>query len=223
MVRMANLLTTDELLNELKKRGDVSFTPKKNKEFYIVDDCWNLIKEFAGMCDYGINWKKLEKVGVDKAHDFYRKNCKRRISNYKINPKETKQMIYKSIFTNYRTQNIMKALAVLSNPVKVSPQITGVNVGDEVIYDDNNHGAWCSQSRLGVVTKVNKTCISWKEYELSGETLSDNTSGFHSQSFETVIHYYDKTQFKKVKAIKSFSKPRDNQLLGFEVRHDWGR
>lgn len=220
---MANLLTTEELLKELKKRGDVLFTPKNNKDVYIIDDCWDLIKEFAGMCDYGINWKKLEKVGVDKAHDFYKKHCKRRISNYKSNPTKVKQMIYKSIFTDYKTEHIMKALAVLSNPVKASPEMTGVNVGDEVIYYNNNLGAWCGKSTLGVVVKVNKTSISWKEYELSGETLSDNTSGFHSQSFETVIHYYDKTQFKKVKAIKSFSKPRDDQLLGYEVMHDWGR
>tara|TARA_R110000803_G_scaffold197550_1_gene261132 strand:- start:260 stop:607 length:348 start_codon:yes stop_codon:yes gene_type:complete len=115
----------------------------------------------------------------------------------------------------------MKALAVLSNPVKASPEMTDVNVGDEVIYSKDK--AWWGISTLGLVVKVNKTCISWKEYEVSGETLSNNPSACQSQTLEYVLHYYDKTKLKKVKTIKSFSKPRGNELLGFEVRHDWGR
>ena len=189
------------------------------KEIYIIDDCWDIIKEFAGMCDYGINWKKLEKVGVDKAHDFYKKHCKRRISNYKSNPTKVKQMIYKSIFTDYKTEHIMKALAVLSNPVKVSPQITGVNVGDEVIYDDNKR-SWRREGEdvLGVVTKVHKTCISWKEYELSGEIHETARAYEFLRLFYILL--YDKTKFKKVKVIKSFRKPRDEELLGYKI---WGR
>ena len=196
------------------------------KEIYIIDDCWDIIKEFAGICDYGINWKKLEKVGVEKAHNFYKMHCKRRISNYKSNPKKVKQMIYKSIFTNHKTEHIMKALAVLSNPVRAvrevgaavwwAREMRDINVGDEVIYVDNKRD-WRRKGEnvLGVVTKVHKTCISWKEYELSGEI--DEVPRAYEFLCLSYILLYDKTKFKKVKVIKSFKKPRDEELLGYKI------
>jgi len=208
-------MTTDELLNELKNRGEVSFTPKK-KEFYIVDDCWTMIKEFAGIWDYGIDWSKLERLGVDKVHDLFKNNCNKRLTNFKKNPAEAKRMIYKQLFTNYKTLENMKALALLTNPPKIIDELPDVSVGDEVMY-------WKNGNRLGVVVKINKTSISWKEYEDSGRTTSDNPDAFKLQTFETKTHYYDKTKFKKAKAIKHYRKPYEDELLGYEVRHDWGR
>ena len=182
---------------------------------------WNIIKEFAGICDYGIDWTKLERLGVDKVHDLYKNNCNRRLTNFKKNPALAKQMIYKQLFTTFKTEENMKALALLTNPPKRIDNIEfDVSVGDEVIY--RTSGIW-GGSRLGIVVKINKSSISWKEYEKSGETISDNPNACQEQTFECKKYLYDKTKFKKVKAIKDFRKPYESELEGYERRIDWGR
>jgi hypothetical protein len=202
---MANL-TDEELLQEMTKRFNFMVVSKK-KTYNFCDDLWGVIKEFAGIYNITTEWYKLEKVSVDKIHDFYKTYYRRRISNYKSNATEAKHMIFKHIWK--RPKNLLELSKLF---VKDKPTIN-VNVGDEVIYN----------RVLGVVSKVNKASISWRKYTIYKE-VSQNPDAFRQQTFETKRLYYCKTNPEKAICIKNFCLPEKWDSLEYhETTYDWGR
>ena len=192
----------------------------KKQTFYIQDDCWNIVKEFAGIYNITTKWDKLEKLGVDKVHDIYKQYTKRRIVNYKKFPAKVKELVYKKLFTQYKSFKLMTDLNDLINPKKEDKSFD-FNVGDEVMY--YNGAGWNGCSRLGRVIKINKSSITWAEFEVS-HSVSDNPDGCRFQTFEQKKHYYDKTKTMKPKCIRAnISIPDLDRCEYYTTNHDWGR
>tara|TARA_R110000803_G_scaffold144536_1_gene210371 strand:+ start:39 stop:713 length:675 start_codon:yes stop_codon:yes gene_type:complete len=224
---MANSMTTDQLIAELKKRG-CTVDVIKPKPFELLDDCWNIVKEFAGIYNLTTKWDKLEKLGVEKVHDVLKKYSRRRLTNYKKNPLNAKQIIYKILFTKNKSLELMTELKEMIDPKKEKKDtdtsfLDGFKVGDEVEYIPNGGMGWGVYSRLGKIVKINKSSVSWAEYEVS-HSESDNPSACYEQTFENKKHYYDKSNLMKSKSIKNFSVPTNpDDFIYYTSRHDWGR
>jgi hypothetical protein len=183
---------------------------------YIQDDCWNIVKEYAGITNWTTRWNKLDGIGVASLHNVMRKNLKIRITNVLKDAKTSKKMILKLLFSR-KTYPILQELNALlepkKNPRKINPLLEKVKVGDEVLYK-----YW-----LGVVTKVNKTSIIWRRY-YHGNEVSLNPGACHQQTFETRRFYYDKCYRDKAQCITQFQYP----LMDYETEYnertiDWGR
>ena len=86
-----------------------------------------------------------------------------------------------------------------------------VKVGDEVEY--NCH--------LGKIVKINKSSVSWAEYEIS------NTRSIvygPMQEFKDTKCCYDKSKLMRSKAIKNFHVPtKPDDFIYYTVRQDFGR
>ncbi len=52
--------TTEQLIAELKKRGCV-LQVIKPKTYELQDDCWTIVKEYAGIYDWTTQWFKMDK------------------------------------------------------------------------------------------------------------------------------------------------------------------
>ena len=214
-------MTTDQLIAELKKRGCIVDVIKP-KKFELLDDCWNIVKEFAGIYNLTTKWYKLEKLGVDKAHNIFKIYSKGRLSNYKHNPLDTKQVIYKYLFRTRKSLKLMTELKEMVDPKKKeadTSSLDGVKVGDEVKYTRGT--SWGAYSRLGKIVKINKSSVSWAEYEIS------NTRSIvygPMQEFKDTKCYYDKSKLMRSKAIKNFYVPTNpDDFIYYTSRHDWGR
>ena len=211
--------TDEQIIAEMNKRFEKVVITKK-QTFYIQDDCWNIVKEFAGIYNITTKWDKLEKLGVDKVHDIYKQYAKRRIVNYKKFPAKVKELVYKKLFTQYKSFKLMTDLNDLINPKKEDKSFD-FNVGDEVMY--YNGAGWNGCSRLGRVIKINKSSITWAEFEVS-HSVSDNPDGCRFQTFEQKKHYYDKTKTMKPKCIRAnISIPDLDRCEYYTTNHDWGR
>ena len=211
--------TDEQIIAEMNKRFEKVVITKK-QTFYIQDDCWNIVKEFAGIYNITTKWDKLEKLGVDKVHDIYKQYTKRRIVNYKKFPAKVKELVYKKLFTQYKSFKLMTDLNDLINPKKEDKSFD-FNVGDEVMY--YNGAGWNGCSRLGRVIKINKSSITWAEFEVS-HSVSDNPDGCRFQTFEQKKHYYDKTKTMKPKCIRAnISIPDLDRCEYYTTNHDWGR
>jgi hypothetical protein len=185
---------------------------KEPKKYELQEDCWNIVKEYAGIYNITTKWNKLEKLGIDKVHDIFKIYAKGRLTNYKKNPYEAKKIIFKHLFSSRKSFKLMTDLNDLINPKK-EDKVFDYNVGDEVIYS----------RRLGKIIKINKSSITWAEFEVSHK-VSDNPNACQYQTFATVKHYYDKSKTMKSKCIKSnISKPEPDEVDYYEERHDWGR
>tara|TARA_R110000822_G_scaffold63371_1_gene155692 strand:- start:64 stop:750 length:687 start_codon:yes stop_codon:yes gene_type:complete len=133
---MANLLTDEEIMNEVSIRG--LSIKKKNKDIYIIDDCWNIIKEFAGICDYGINFKNLNTMATSKIINIYFENAYDgyetldRAIHYSIvhrhGAKQYKKEMLKLVCKNKNKKEMMIEISKKTKSVKQK----GVKVGDEV-------------------------------------------------------------------------------------------
>lgn len=199
--------TDEELLQEMTKRFEFIVVSKKKNTYEFCDDLWGLIKEFAGIYNITTEWYKLQKVSVDNLHDFYKEYYNRRIKNYKSNATEAKRMMLKSIWK--RPKNLIELSKLF---IKDQPTIN-VKVGDEVLYN----------RRLGVVSKINKSSISWKKYTIEKE-VSQNPGACREQTFETIRLYYSKTITEKAICIKNFGLPQKWDSLEYAERSiDWGR
>ena len=215
-------MTTDRLITELKKPG-CTVEVIKPKPFELIDDCWNIVKEFAGIYNLTTKWDKLEKLGVEKVHDLLKKYSRMRLTNYKKNTFNSKKIIYKILFTKHKSSELMTELKEMIDPKKDTDTsfLDGVKVGDEIIY---GRGGSCWRTfRLGKIVKINNSSVSWAQYEVS-HSETDNPLAFQQQTFEEEKYYYDKSKLMKPKSIKNFRVPTDpDDLLYYTLRHDWGR
>jgi hypothetical protein len=192
------------------------------KKYELQEDCWNIVKDFAGIYNLTTKWNKLENLGIEKIHDTLKQHGRTRLTNYKRNTLDSKKIIYKLLLTKYKSFKLMCDLNDLINPKKEEDNsFDDYKVGDEVIYYSGR--GWCGSSRLGKIIKINKSSITWAQFEVSHK-VSDNPNACQFQQFEEVKHYYDKTKTMKPKCIKSnISKPQDYQADYFRETHDWGR
>lgn len=189
-----------------------------NMKYEFLDELWGIIKEYAGVYHIGTDWKKLEKIGVETIHNHYRDEYNRYITNYKTNVKETKKMIFKSIFKKYKTKdNMIKLYKLITDKYPKNKVSTNFNckVGDQIRYISNDYK---QSTFVGVVTKINKSTISFKPYKIDRKVR--DLDAFRKQTFEYIRYYFDKNNFEKVKTIKNFDLDDSDY---FEEVVDWGR
>jgi DNA-binding ferritin-like protein (Dps family) len=197
------------------------------KQFELLDDCWTIVKEFAGIYNLTTKWSKLEKIGVEKVHDLFKTHAKRRLTNYKKDARQAKHILFKRLFTNFKSFELMNELKEMIDPPKIKIDIEAkfgdevFKVGDEVLYCKDN--TFWSKSKLGKIVKINKSSVSWVEYGILN-SVSQNPSAYQQKTFETTKHYYDKSNLTtKPKAIKNFRVPEQDQFIYYTTTTDWGR
>tara|TARA_R110000772_G_scaffold245731_1_gene359167 strand:- start:1 stop:747 length:747 start_codon:yes stop_codon:yes gene_type:complete len=220
---MANLLTDEEIMNEvsirglsikkkdevsclsIKKKNEVSCLSikKKNKEVYIIDDCWNIIKEFAGICDYGINFKNLNTIATAKIVDIYFENSYKGychidnvIQNNKVHKHGAKQLkkdVLKLVCINKNKKEMMIEIAKKTKSVKQK----GIKVGDEVFI---------GQYRERVkVCKIGQYCIHYQEYDVyKRETKIEPTDISYEEKHTIKIYYKKWVLYEKVYKTEYF-------------------
>ena len=192
-----------------------------NMTYEFLEEIWGIIKEYAGVYHIGTKWNKLEKIGVETIHNHYKDEYRYRINNYKTYALGTKRIIFKDIFQNYKTkENMMKLYKLITNKYpnnndKVSK--FDCKVGDQICYISSGWG-YRYNDLVGVVTKINKTTVSFKPYKIDRK-VSKNPDARREQTFETIRYYFDKKNFEKVQAIKKFRLDDSDYV---ERRIDWG-
>ena len=66
------------------------------KPYWLPDDMWDIVKEYAGIYNLKINYNKIQRIGVKPLLNFYKQEFKFRITNYNSNTKKVKKMMFKS-------------------------------------------------------------------------------------------------------------------------------
>tara|TARA_R110001606_G_C15025607_1_gene610330 strand:- start:13 stop:588 length:576 start_codon:yes stop_codon:yes gene_type:complete len=185
-----------------------------NMKYEFPQELWGIIKEYAGVYHIGTNWTKLEKIGVETIHNHYKDEYNRYITNYKTNVIETKKMIFEEIFNQRKNKNNMIKLYKLITDKYPKNKVSNFEckVGDQICYCNGYN------QLMGVVTKINKSTVSFKPYKIDREVR--DLDAISKQTFEYIRYYFDKNKFEKVKTIKNFN--LDNSDY-FEKVIDWGR
>ncbi len=192
-----------------------------NMTYEFLEEIWGIIKEYAGVYHIGTKWNKLEKIGVETIHNHYKDEYRYRINNYKTYALGTKRIIFKDIFQKYKTkENMMKLYKLITDkyPNK-NDKVSNFDckVGDQICYVSSGWG-YGYNDLVGVVTKINKTTVSFKPYKIDRK-VSENPNARREQTFETIRYYFDKKNFEKVKTIKNFNLDDSDYV---EKRIDWG-
>tara|TARA_R110002153_G_scaffold271184_1_gene438266 strand:- start:45 stop:749 length:705 start_codon:yes stop_codon:yes gene_type:complete len=207
---------------------------KTEPEYWLPEELFSIVKEYAGVYNITTKWNKIMSVGVDRIHNFYKENFNRRITNAKTNPNKVKKMILKHIIKMGMNEDKYKLLAELVDSkrkvTKNTTDFTIYKVGEEVKYF-HVYGAGCVRYYAGIITKVNKASITFKPYKISHK-VSDNPNAGYWQSIESVKHYYDKNNFDKPKNVRTCFKTKYTDTLSryadpedfdyYETRHDYG-
>ena len=191
---MANLLTDEEIMNEVCIRG--LSIKKKNKEVYIIDDCWNIIKEFAGICDYGINFKNLNTIATAKIVDIYFENSYKGychidnvIQNNKVHKhgaKSLKKDVLKLVCNNKYKEDMMIEIGKITQSVKQK----GVKVGDDVFIG-------FPKPVIVRVYKIGTYKVYYQKYKVDKRVVKIEPSWSSSMKLYTIKNYYTKELQKK--------------------------
>jgi hypothetical protein len=167
--------TTEQLINELKKRGCVKFELKqrgcvieitKPKQYELQADCWAIVKEYAGIYDWTTQWLKLDTIGIDRLHAYYRTSFRRGIRNFHNDIPKARRLILKNIIQRFKTKEVMQDLRLMIEPpLKIKKKkdmswLNDVKVGQEVYAKVSK----MQGEMLGVITKINKYSASFGWY-----------------------------------------------------------
>jgi len=196
--------TTEELINELKKRGCV-LQVIKPKTYELQQDCWNIVKEYAGIYDWTTEWHKMDKIGIDRLHTYYKTSFRRRFTNIHSNIPKLRRRILKNIVQRFKTKQVMHELRQMIEPpikskkIKDMSWLNDVKVGDEVFAKVSKMpGEW-----LGVITKINKCSATFRWYRFNRH---------HVMVDGVKRHYYAKESISKSELIYKCRKPINEPL-----------
>ena len=195
--------TTEELINELKKRGCV-LQVIKPKTYELQEDCWNIVKEYAGIYDWTTKWCNMDKIGIDRLHTYYRNSFHFRFTNIHSNIPRLRKRILKNIVQRFKTKQVMHELwqmiepPIKSKKIKDMSWLNDVKVGDEVFAKVSKMpGEW-----LGVITKINKNSATFRWYPLDQQVMIDGIKR----------HYYVKEHISNSQLIYKCRKPINESL-----------
>ena len=194
--------TTEELINELKKRGCV-LQVIKPKTYELQQDCWNIVKEYAGIYDWTTEWHKMDKIGIDRLHTYYKTSFRRRFTNIHSNIPKLRRRILKNIVQRFKTKEVMNDLRLMVEPPIKSKKkdmswLNDVKVGDEV-FAKVSKLPW---EMLGVITKINKCSASFRRYPINRHVMVDGMKR----------NYYAKEYVIKSELIYKCRKPINEPL-----------
>ena len=194
-----NNINKTQQAKQTKKKKRVKVRLNKKKEYWLPEELFSIVKEYAGVYNITTKWNKLMNVGVVKIHNFYRKNFGYRITNATRNSKNAKRMILKSIIERGMNEEKYKLLAKL---VVSEYDFSKYKVGEEVKHYSND-----LVNYAGIITKVNKASITFKPYK----TI------WTDDEYETKF-YYDKNNFHNPKNIrKSFQTKNADTMTSKEL------
>jgi len=194
-----NNITSNNINKETKKKKRVKIRLIKKKEYWLPEELFRIVKEYAGVYNITTKWNKIMSVGVVKIHNFYRKNFGYRITNVKSNSKNAKRMILKSIIERGMNEEKYKLLAKL---VVGEYDFSKYKVGEEITHKSNN-----LMNYTGIITKVNKASITFKPYKT-----------IWTDDDYKPKYYYDKNNFQKPKTIrKSFQTKNADTMTSKEL------
>jgi hypothetical protein len=194
--------TTEQLINELKKRGCV-IQVIKPKTYELQQDCWNIVKEYAGIYDWTTKWCMMDKIGIDRLHTYYRTSFHFRFTNIHSNIPKLRRRILKNIVQRFKTKEVMNDLRLMIEPpIKTKKKdmswLNDVKVGDEVFAKvPKIPGEW-----LGVITKINKSSASFRWYRFNRHVMVDGMKR----------NYYVKEYITKSELIYKCRKPINESL-----------
>ena len=209
---MITSFTTEQLIAELKKRGCVKFELKKRgcvieitkpKQYELQEDCWSIVKEYAGIYNLTTQWCKMDKIGIDRLHTYYRTSFHRRFTNIHYDIPKSRQRILKNILQRFKTKEVMQDLRdMVEPPIKIKKKdmswLREVNVGDEVFAKVSK----IEGELLGVITKKNKSSASFRWYPTRRHEIVDGQRR----------HYYTKDYITKSELIYKCRKPTNEPL-----------
>lgn len=210
-------ITDEQLIKEFTRRFEYTMISKKNIKYEVPAELWEIIKEYAGIYHIGTDWFKLEKIGIITIHDHFKNEYRRRISNVNKDVLDSKRIIFKSIFKKYKTKdNLIKLYKLITDKYPMN-QVSNFacKVGDQIRYIANDYK---SSTFVGVVTKINKSSVSFKPYKID-RVVSEDPDARMNQTYERKRHYFNKKEFEKVKSVKNFD--IDNSDY-YTKTIDWG-
>jgi len=117
---------------EQKKKKKLKIVSvQQPKKYYLPDDVFNIVKEFVGVYKISANWKKLERLSLEKLHSFYKYQMRCRVKRFRLctnknrclNYLENRDIIRKRILkrafaTPTNKFNNLQVLSLLTNPKK---------------------------------------------------------------------------------------------------------
>jgi len=207
-------------MNEMIETKKIKKTKKKlvivtHFAHYIIDDCWKLVKEYAGIYNITANWSGLGKMNPIVIYNHIRDvQDQTGSSGYKSSaigpiPSWTEIICipnsdkYKTMVE--RTKIIFNLLwkhknyDLLNNLYRsYAKAMDIVQVGDEIVHN----------GVLGVCVKKNKVTVQFAPYQIKKEIVVE--SGLISRSIEC---HYDKDKLNKSKSIKEFRLPYSYELI----------
>ena len=191
-----------------------------NMKYEFLEEIWCIIKEYAGVYHIGTKWNKLEKIGVETVHNHYKDEYRYRISNYKTDALGTKRIIFKKIFQKYKTKENMMKLYKLITDKYPNNKVSNFDckVGDQICYISG--WGYGHHNLVGIVTKINKSTVSFRPYKIGKIVKEEDPEPSGIRGFEYTRYYFDKKNFKKVKAVKNFRLDNSDYV---ENCVDWGR
>jgi hypothetical protein len=218
-------------LKEEKKALELKAS--KNIKFQLPSELWSIVKEYAGVYHITTKWNKISSIEVHTLHHFYLEEFHRQVKGYTLKKaKELKQIIFKKIFKIGRMNKdkYEKLAYILKEKVR---DFSKYKVGQEVRHTHFT-STYCFDENCGIITKVNKSSITYKPYKISHE-VSANPTARENEEIETFYNYYDKNNFEKPINLKmnfytkedlisepDFDEKELNQFDYFKTSCDWG-
>ena len=209
-------------MNEMNETKKIKKTKKKlvivsHFAHYIIDDCWKLVKEFAGIYNITADWSELGEMNPYVIYNHIREvqdptyYTEGDGKSSAIGPIPSWTDIihipnsdkYKTMFE--RTKIILRLLwkhknyDLLNNLYRsFAKAMNIIQKGDEIFYN----------GVLGVCVKKNKVTVQFAPYKIKKEMLVHST--LLSRSIEC---HYDKNKLSKSISIKEFRLPYSYELL----------
>jgi hypothetical protein len=172
---------------------------------FIKNDCWYLIKTFAGIYSIATDWDKALTLSINSLNDLYAscnngKKCK--IANVTTKTLRSKKIyILHHIIVGQSKSAWIKLNNLLQFKYAASKH---VNVGCEVLYK-----SICGAYNCGVVTKVNPKSINVTPYKSNYITNTWDKSHFQTAHWDklNLIHYSDLVYtFDTIETVDDVSK-----------------
>jgi hypothetical protein len=193
------------------------------KSYYLPDELFHIVKQFAGIYNMRTTISKMDKDYVEKARYYLNSKHHQRfnvgarlVDGYPIScfDKKKKDML-RYIYSKKWTYEIAKEMEKLCLP-NIDKMYS---VGDEItIRDMTGYDDTC-----GIITKINDYSISFKSYQVLPQIHSYNVKQreipsslndryrrsstcppkYTTENTFWKVQYYDKSSFKRAKCITS--------------------
>ena len=151
---------------------------------YIQDDCFTIVKEFAGIYSISTDWCNIFKLSVSQLNEFHTENFKGYIKRvYSLKAYNAKLMLIQSMLkqgiSKQKWIGLNELLQSKINPVKISS--LNLRIGQEVLFENNF---------VGTITKINKSSIRVSKYSEGEHIVFREEQHIINNTFFINVVYY---------------------------------